>query len=118
MHFAAQMHRTGFTNGFRLKQVPYTINPRCCWLGAYADSHGVGQNRTIFPRAQAAKGPAGQTLGSQPGLCGRHSMGAADRRTIAWLQNLRRVQVRCDRIFTVYQGFVPFACLLVVLRHL
>jgi transposase len=39
-------------------------------------------------------------------------------RTIAWLQNFRRVQVRYDRIFAVYQGFVHLACLIIVLRHL
>lgn len=39
-------------------------------------------------------------------------------RAIAWLQNFRRVQVRYDRIFTVYQGFVHLACLMIVLRHL
>jgi len=39
-------------------------------------------------------------------------------RTIAWLQNFRRVQVRYDRIFAVYQGFVHYACLIIVLRHL
>ena len=38
-------------------------------------------------------------------------------RTIAWLQNFRRVQVRYDRIFAVYQGFVHYACLVIVLRH-
>lgn len=38
-------------------------------------------------------------------------------RAIAWLQNFRRVQVRYDRIFTVYQGFVHLACLMIVLRH-
>ena len=37
--------------------------------------------------------------------------------TIAWLQNFRRVQVRYDRIFAVYQGFVHYACLVIVLRH-
>jgi transposase len=39
-------------------------------------------------------------------------------RAIAWLQSFRRVQVRYDRIFTVYQGFVHLACLMIVLRHL
>jgi len=39
-------------------------------------------------------------------------------RTIAWLQNFRRVHVRYDRIFSVYQGFVHLACLIIVLRHL
>jgi len=34
------------------------------------------------------------------------------------LQNFRRVQVRYDRIFAVYQGFVHLACLIIVLRHL
>ncbi len=38
-------------------------------------------------------------------------------RTIAWLQTFRRVQVRYDRIFAVYQGFVHYACLVIVLRH-
>jgi transposase len=36
----------------------------------------------------------------------------------AWLQNFRRVQVRYDRIFSVYQGFVHLACLIIVLRRL
>ena len=39
-------------------------------------------------------------------------------RTNAWLQNFRRIQVRYDRIFTVFQGFLHFACLLITLRHL
>ena len=39
-------------------------------------------------------------------------------RTIAWLQNFRRVLTRHDRIFTVYCGFVHLACLMVTLRHL
>lgn len=39
-------------------------------------------------------------------------------RTNAWLQNFRRIQVRYDRILTVFQGFFHFACLLITLRHL
>ena len=39
-------------------------------------------------------------------------------RTNAWLQNFRRVQVRYDRILTVFQGFFHFACLIIALRHL
>ncbi|MCU1247794.1 MAG: hypothetical protein JWQ49_823, partial [Edaphobacter sp.] len=36
----------------------------------------------------------------------------------AWLQNLRHIQVRYDRILTVFQGFFHCACLLITLRHL
>jgi transposase len=39
-------------------------------------------------------------------------------RSIAWIQNFRRVYVRYDRILTVYLGFVYCACLLIALRHL
>jgi transposase len=39
-------------------------------------------------------------------------------RTNAWLQNFRRIQVRYDRILTVFQGFFHFTCLLITLRHL
>ena len=39
-------------------------------------------------------------------------------RTNAWLQNFRRIQVRYDRILTVFQGFFHCACLLIALRHL
>jgi transposase len=39
-------------------------------------------------------------------------------RTNAWLQNFRRIQVRYDRILTVFQGFFHCACLLITLRHL
>ena len=39
-------------------------------------------------------------------------------RTNAWLQNFRRIQVRYDRILTVFQGFFHYACLLITLRHL
>jgi transposase len=39
-------------------------------------------------------------------------------RTNAWLQNFRRIQVRYDRILTVYQGFFHCACLIITLRHL
>jgi len=39
-------------------------------------------------------------------------------RTNAWLQNFRRIQVRYDRILTVFQGFLHFACLLIALSHL
>ncbi len=39
-------------------------------------------------------------------------------RSIAWVQNFRRVYVRYDRILTVYLGFVYCACLLITLRHL
>jgi transposase len=39
-------------------------------------------------------------------------------RTNAWLQNFRRIQVRYDRILTVFQGLFHFACLLITLRHL
>jgi transposase len=39
-------------------------------------------------------------------------------RTNAWLQNFRRVQVRYDRILTVFQGFFHCACLIIALRHL
>ncbi|HVC48512.1 MAG TPA: IS5 family transposase [Terracidiphilus sp.] len=39
-------------------------------------------------------------------------------RTNAWLQNFRRIQVRYDRILTLFQGFFHFSCLLITLRHL
>ena len=39
-------------------------------------------------------------------------------RSIAWVQNFRRVYVRYDRILTVYLGFVYCACLLIALKHL
>ncbi|PYV96042.1 MAG: DDE transposase, partial [Acidobacteria bacterium] len=39
-------------------------------------------------------------------------------RSIAWVQNFRRVYVRYDRILTVYLGFVYCACLLIALTHL
>jgi transposase len=39
-------------------------------------------------------------------------------RTNAWLQNFRRIQVRYDRILSVFQGFFHCACLLITLRHL
>lgn len=39
-------------------------------------------------------------------------------RTDAWQQNFRRIQVRFDRILTVFQGFFHFACLIIALRHL
>ena len=39
-------------------------------------------------------------------------------RTNAWLQNFRRVQVRYDRILSVYPGFFHCACLIITLRHL
>lgn len=39
-------------------------------------------------------------------------------RTHAWLQNFRRIQVRYDRILTLFQGFFHCACLIIALRHL
>ena len=39
-------------------------------------------------------------------------------RSIAWVQNFRRVYVRYDRILTVYLGLVYCACLLIALTHL
>ena len=39
-------------------------------------------------------------------------------RTNAWLQNFRRVQVRYDRILSVYQRSFHCACLIITLRHL
>jgi transposase len=38
-------------------------------------------------------------------------------RTFAWLSNFRRLQVRQDRILTVFQGFCHVACLLITLRY-
>lgn len=38
-------------------------------------------------------------------------------RTIGWLQNFRRLQVRQDRILSVFRGFCHFACLLITLRY-
>jgi len=35
-------------------------------------------------------------------------------RTNAWLQNFRRIQVRYDRILSVFQGFFHCACLVIV----
>ena len=35
-----------------------------------------------------------------------------------WLQNFRRIQIRYDRILTVFHGFFHFACLLITLRLL
>jgi transposase len=39
-------------------------------------------------------------------------------RTNAWLQHFRRIQVRYDRILTLFQGFFHCACLIIALRHL
>jgi transposase len=39
-------------------------------------------------------------------------------RTNAWLQNFPRIQVRYDRILSIFQGFFHFACPLITLRHL
>ena len=39
-------------------------------------------------------------------------------RTNAWLPDFRRIQVRYDRVLTVFQGFFHCACLLIALRHL
>lgn len=39
-------------------------------------------------------------------------------RTNAWLQNFRRIQVRFDRLLTVFQGFFHLACAIITLRHL
>jgi transposase len=39
-------------------------------------------------------------------------------RTNAWLQNFRRIQVRYDRILSVFQAFFHCACLVITLRHL
>jgi transposase len=39
-------------------------------------------------------------------------------RTNAWLQNFRRIQVRYDRILTVFQGLFHCACLIIAVRHL
>jgi len=38
-------------------------------------------------------------------------------RTFAWLGNLRRLQVRQDRILSVFMGFFHLACLLITLRY-
>lgn len=38
-------------------------------------------------------------------------------RTIAWLGNFRRLQVRQDRILSVFEGFCHVACLLLTLRY-
>ena len=38
-------------------------------------------------------------------------------RTFAWLSNFRRLQVRQDRILTLFQGFCHVACLLITLRY-
>lgn len=38
-------------------------------------------------------------------------------RTFAWLQNHRRLQVRQDRILSVFKGFVHLACLMLTLRY-
>jgi transposase len=39
-------------------------------------------------------------------------------RTNAWLQNFRRIQLRYDRILTVFQGSFHCACLIIALGHL
>lgn len=39
-------------------------------------------------------------------------------RTNAWLQNFRRIQMRYDRIITVFQGFFHFAWLIIALKYL
>lgn len=38
-------------------------------------------------------------------------------RTNAWLGNFRRLVVRYDRLFSVYQGFFHMACLMITVRH-
>lgn len=39
-------------------------------------------------------------------------------RTIAWLQNFRRLVVRYERLVTTYAGFVHLACAMITLRKL
>lgn len=38
-------------------------------------------------------------------------------RTFAWFGNFRRLQVRQDRILSVFEGFCHLACLLITLRY-
>jgi transposase len=38
-------------------------------------------------------------------------------RTISWLGNFRRLQVRYDRILSVFAGFCHLACLIITLRY-
>jgi transposase len=38
-------------------------------------------------------------------------------RTFAWLGNFRRLQVRQDRILSLFEGFCHMACLLITLRY-
>jgi transposase len=38
-------------------------------------------------------------------------------RTNAWFGNYRRLAVRYDRLWTVYQGFFHVACLMITVRH-
>lgn len=38
-------------------------------------------------------------------------------RTFAWFGNFRRLQVRNDRILSVFQGFCHLVCLMITLRH-
>jgi transposase len=38
-------------------------------------------------------------------------------RTMAWLGNFRRLQVRQDRILSVFEGFCHVACLFITLRY-
>jgi len=38
-------------------------------------------------------------------------------RTIAWLQNFRRVVVRWDRTLSIYRAFVHVACIVILLKR-
>lgn len=38
-------------------------------------------------------------------------------RTIAWLQNFRRVVVRWDRTVSIYKAFVHVACIIILLKR-
>jgi len=38
-------------------------------------------------------------------------------RTIAWLQNFRRVVVRWDRTVSIYKAFVHVACIVILLKR-
>lgn len=38
-------------------------------------------------------------------------------RTMAWLQNFRRVVVRWDKTFSIYKAFVHVACIVILLKR-
>lgn len=84
-----------------------------CSFGRYPQGRGIGHTIPLIGRRGRRR--QGRAVQADPVCYGTHWV---IERGTAWLQNLRKVLVRHERLLTTYRAFLLLACVMITLGAL